>query len=237
MKRRLWIGLIGALLATGIWWVRARQSLPAATTAPAAPKPPFVQVAGSGGSGADRVLREKADYFDPTPLFFPTEWNYGQAPLHDTLRRGLGQVFGSYPAKWTNAEQAIQGNLAPAAETPEKPADVLSTGNQTPFDGLGQGEPPAVKLAERSAFLEIRALGRSDYFSAQALKQLALPRADFGPLEYLATVAPDGLVGELLLVSGSGSEEVDTFFRAYLVDSYRIGGRLPPGRYQVRVGP
>jgi hypothetical protein len=236
MKRRLWIGLIGALLATGVWWVRTREQAPA-TVAAVAARPAFVQVAGTGEAGADRVLREKADYFDPTPLFFPTEWNYGQAPLHDTLRRGLGQVFGSYPEKWTSAEQTIQSTLAPEVETPDQAADVLSAGNQTPFDGLGQGGAQVVNLAERSAFLEIRALGQGDYFSAQALKQLVLPRADFGPLEYLAVVAPEGLVGDLRLISGSGSEEVDAFFRAYLVDTHRIGGRLPPGRYQVRVGP
>jgi hypothetical protein len=50
-------------------------------------------------------------------------------------------------------------------------------------------------------------------------------------------VSSAGLIGDPILVTGSGWEEVDTFFRSYLVKTFRLGERLNPGRYRVLVGP
>jgi len=44
-------------------------------------------------------------------------------------------------------------------------------------------------------------------------------------------------VGDLVLTSSSDSEEVDSFFRSYLVKTFRLGERLNPGRYRILVGP
>jgi hypothetical protein len=56
-------------------------------------------------------------------------------------------------------------------------------------------------------------------------------------MDFLALVGNSGFVGEPLMTSGSGSEEVDGAVRDYLVKALRLGDRLPPGRYVVSVGP
>lgn len=230
--------MIGAISATGLWWWRAQERAPSAMEAAAGPRP-FVQLAGSGVGASDQLLREKSEYFDPTPLFFPTEWNYGQAPLRASLRQGPGQVFGSYAPKLTDSEQMLKPYTATPSASLENLADVLRAGNQTPFGGLGRvdiqiGRP---RLAEREAYLEVRSVGQHEAIIKQALAGLAIGRSDFGPMEYLATVGPGGLIGDLVQVSGSGVEEADAFFRDYLANTYRLGARLVPGRYQVWVGP
>jgi len=50
------------------------------------------------------------------------------------------------------------------------------------------------------------------------------------------TVSSAGLVGEPVLTTSSEGEDVDNFFRDYLVQSYRLGERLRPGTYRVLVG-
>jgi hypothetical protein len=60
-------------------------------------------------------------------------------------------------------------------------------------------------------------------------------------MEFLILVSNAGIVGEPVLMTGSRweevDEEVDAFFRSYLVKTFRLGERLSPGRYRVLVGP
>src|SRR3989304_10096557 len=103
VKRRVWIGLIFAVTVTGSWWLWSRATREA--TPVAAPvKQPFVRLAGAGSRPGDEVLRERAELFDPEPLFFPTAWNFGQQPLRESLRRQPGDVFEPIPAKLRFAE-------------------------------------------------------------------------------------------------------------------------------------
>jgi hypothetical protein len=110
-------------------------------------------------------------------------------------------------------------------------------GNEAPFAGLGQIDVPRKALAVRSGFIEVRRLGAHEYVIYQSLDGISLPRTDFAPLEFLAVVSSAGLIGDPILVTGSGWEEVDAFFRAYLAKTFRLGERLNPGRYRVLVGP
>jgi hypothetical protein len=75
----------------------------------------------------------------------------------------------------------------------------------------------------------------------QSLMKLSLPRSDFVPMEYLVAISSAGVVGEPILMVGTEGEEmdekVDSFFRTYLVKTFRLGLRLNPGRYRVLVGP
>jgi hypothetical protein len=59
----------------------------------------------------------------------------------------------------------------------------------------------------------------------------------WAPLEFLATVEAAGLVAPLTLTGRSGVDEVDAFFRNYLVRTFRLGERLPPGFYRITVSP
>lgn len=235
IKRRVWIGLVVACAGVGAWmaWNRIRPISP-----PGAVKrlQPFVQLAGAGTAVGDQVLREKAQLLDPTPLFFPTEWNYGQRPLREKSLKQPGQVFGSFEPKLTVGEQNITNYGAEAVPVPEKLVDVLVQGNEAPFAGMGQIDTQRSTLPIRSGYLEVRASISGEIIISQQLSGIDPLRSDFAPVEFLVVVGSSGLIGEPILTSGSGWDEVDGFFRSYLIKSYRLGERLQPGRYRVLVG-
>lgn len=240
VKRRVWIGLAFAVAVTLGWWAWTRAKQPAAT-AVAPGRQPFVRLASAGIGTGDEVLRERAELFDPTPLFFPTEWNYGQQPLRESLRRQPGQVFDSFEPNFTFLEQNIKPYGVETVAVPEKLSDVFIQGNEAPFAGMGRIDMQRRALAGRSGFLEVKRLINNQIVIEEALSGLVLPRQDFGPLEYLVAVSSAGIVGDPILMVSSEWEEVDekvdTFFRTYLVKSFRLGERLSPGRYRVLVGP
>jgi hypothetical protein len=45
------------------------------------------------------------------------------------------------------------------------------------------------------------------------------------------------LIAPLTLTTRSGVEEIDNFYRNYLVRTYRVGERLAPGFYRITVAP
>lgn len=235
IKRRVWVGLLAASVAVAGWvvWTRGRPVVPVATPAV---RPPFVQLAGAGTTASDQLLREKAELMDPTPLFFPTVWNYGNRPLRENELRQSGQAFTSFPPNFVIEEKKVASPGSDDPVLPQTLADVLVQGNEAPFAGIGQVDRPQSTLPIRSAYLEINDLGTKDIIAGKPLSGLSLPRTDFAPLEFLVVVGPGGLVGDPILMAGSGWEEVDNFFRTYLVQSYRLGERLRPGRYHVVVG-
>lgn len=243
VKRRVWVGLLFALAVTGGWWewTRAR---PAAVVIATPPKQPFL-LTGVGPGRGDPLMNERAQLFDPTPLFFPTEWNFGQSPLRDSIRRQPAQVFASFEPVLTFADQNMKSYGTEASVVPDKLTDVLVQGNEAPFAGMGQIDVQRPALAERAGFLEVKGLMDGKTIISQALAGLILPRLDFDPLEFLVVVSSSGIVGEPVVVHWSssdslaagGSEEVEVFFRSYLVKTFRLGERLHPGRYRVLVGP
>lgn len=236
VKRRVWVALGCALGVTAAWWSWTRAKPPVVVAAAPA-RQPFVQFAGAGTGATDQVLRERVDLFDSNPLFFPTEWNYGQRPLPARLRRQPGQVFGSFDPIMTPADQKLKLYGAETTPAPEKLSDVLAQGNEAPFAGFGQVDVARSPLLARAGFLEIRDLKDSKPIIAQDLNGFSPPRSDYAPMEFLLLISSSGVVGEPVLMSGSGWDEVDTFFRSYLVKTLRLGERLNPGHYRVLVGP
>jgi len=237
IKRRVWIGLASALVVTGVWWNTARVRPPVAVAATPA-KAPFVRVVSVGTEGAgNQILHDKMELMDPAPLFFPTKWNFGQRPLGENMLREPGQVFGSFPPSFTFADPNLKAYGNETAAAPERLADVVVRSDEAPFAGMGQIDMQRPALAERSAFLEIKDVANGKNVAAQPLGELSLPRTDFAPLEFLVVVGSAGIIGNPILTNGSGWEDVDTFFRTYLVKSFHLGERLNPGRYRVLVGP
>ena len=236
VKRRVWVGMIFALTAVGVWWVWTNATRPHLESR-AQPRQPFVRLAGSGRSTDDQVLRERAEYFDPTPLFFPTEWNYGQGRSLAATRHEPDQVFGSFDPNLQFADQYFKARRSNSASVPERLVDVVAQGNERPLSGLGHIDRPSSGLEDRSGFLEVSSLADGKIIMAHAITELALPPSDYRPAEFLAVVSSSGLVGDPSLINGSGSEEWDASLRAYLVKSFRLGERLDPGRYRVLIGP
>ena len=161
--------------------------------------------------------------------------------MRQSLRLQPGQVFDSFPANFTFGDQNIKAYGAEAVAVPERLSDVFVQGDEAPFAGMGQIDVQRPALAERSGFLEVTGLIDGKVVIDETLKGLALPRLDFGPVEYLVAISSAGIVGDPILIVGSGwgevDEKVDSFFRSYLVKSFRLGERLSPGRYRVLVGP
>ena len=236
IRRRVWVGTICVLAVTGAWWLSVRRQQDVAAAA-AKPKDAFVKLAGAGTTAVDRELQERAEYFDPTPLFFPTEHNFGQNQPPESARREPGQVFESFEPKLNYSEKIMLTYGQETVAIPERLAEVVAQGNEAPFAGYGRSDVPRTPLAARSAFMEINALQGGKTIVAQALQQLQVPRADFVPMEFLVLVGSAGLIGDPVLVAGSGWEDVDGFFRDYLVRSFRLGERVSPGRYRVVIGP
>lgn len=235
LQRRVWVGFIVAGIAVGGWglWTRARPFSPGN---PMQLKQPFVQLAGATSAQGDQLLQERAQLLDPTPLFFPTEWNYGQQPLKESVNKQPDRFFGNFLPKAILDDQTIAAFGAGTPVVPEKLADVLTLGVEAPFAGMGQIDRPKTLLPIRSGYLEISDLTSGKHVAAHALSGLVLPRTDFAPVEFLLVIEPSGLIGEPILAVGSGLEEVDNYFRTYLVKSYQVGFRLSPGRYRVVIG-
>jgi hypothetical protein len=235
IKRRVWVGLAVACAGVGAWalWNRFHPVAPAREEKQTQP---FVQLASAGPASGDQVLREKAELMDPTPLFFPTEWNYGQRPLSQRNLKQPGQVFKSFEPRLPLSDKGIELYGVEPAPGPEKLVDVLVQGNEAPFAGMGQIDAQRSTLPVRSGFLEIRGYKNSNIIKSEQLGGINPPRTDIAPIEFMVVVGSAGLIGEPVLTSGSGWDEVDIFFRNYLVKTYRLGERLYPGQYRVVVG-
>ncbi len=238
IRRRLFVGLGLAVAVASAWVIWTRQQKPPTGAMPRGPEP-FVKLAGGGAAQGvrDRVLAEQAKYFDPTPLFIPTEWNYGQGPLPANVVKQPGQVFADFGAKLNFSENGLAKYGAGEETAPASLPEILARGNEAPFAGFGQVDVPRPALPERGGFVDIKALRDGSLILAASLEGVKLPRTDFSPVEFLVAVGKAGLLGEPVLTAGSGSDEIDATLRSHLVRNFRLGERLAPGRYVVSVGP
>lgn len=229
------IGL--TITVTGVWfyWSRASQSgiMPKPTPTLAS----FVKIAGAGQRVRDKILEEQAEYFDPTPLFLPTSRNFQQGFLPSRVVKQPGQVFSVFEPKLNSAETVLPNYGAVTEAGSDSLSDVLSRGNDAPFAGFGQMDRANPPLASRGGYIEVKALKNGLLSLSKVLNDAALPRVEYTPVEFMVTVASTGLIGDPIVVVTSGKEEFDGKLKDYLVNIYRIGERLLPGRYLVSVGP
>jgi hypothetical protein len=201
---------------------------------------PRVSVAPPGEMPGDSVLRDQATFFDPTPLFLPTEWNTNQRPLPVAVQRQPGQVFPDFNSKLTYGEAELTLPVASARSFPQGPADLLRVPSRDPLLGFDREEVPLTPLPARQGFVEVRKAGTGEMVLAQNLEgDVILPAShpDWQPAEFLVSVTVAGMLGRPVETVSSDLEDVDVFFRDYLVKTLHLGERLPPGIYRVVVGP
>ena len=107
-----WVAGIAALLALLSLAVLLRP-LPGGRSQPPVAAGPRVSIEPLGGPKGNASLRDEATFFDPTPLFLPTEWNTNQGPLPTAVQRQPGQVFADFDAKLTygRAELVLRFSL------------------------------------------------------------------------------------------------------------------------------
>lgn len=186
----------------------------------------------------DALVHERASFHDPAPLFLPTEWNARpDAPaavtVHepgDDSRYGAQLVYGANAAKLAFPSRV---------EVPDKPVDALKLwGNEAPFLGLGQKDAVLTPLPRRTALVEVVTANGGRQVLSQPLMDARPPgNGDWLPMEFLIAVEPTGLIGLPAAVPGSASADVVAYFQNYLAKVLRVGERLPPGFYRIKVGP
>ena len=235
-KRRWVVGAALFALAAAGWWGWSALILRRTVVERADVDEPFVRLAGGGEAQGSRLLRERAFYFDPTPLFLPTAQNFGQGRLPRSLRPQPGQVFANFPEQLNFGDRSLRAYASAPGVVAENLSEVLSRANEAPFAGLGESGAELGKATPRSAMLEVKALDGTE-LGHEVLSGLALPRSEFAPLEFVVAIGVAGAIGRPVLVTSSGWDEVDAFFRDYVENTYRIGARLAPGRYRVLIGP
>jgi hypothetical protein len=230
-ERRIWlIAGAGALLALiFVLWLFSR--LPAPPQAAAPPRP--VPTLGLGSGATD-----EAELLDPRPLFLPTRWNVQPQHLPVGVAHEPGTAFAAFEPKLLFDENALALNFPAVVATPARPVEALAVGTlPRPLLGLGRVDLAAEPLADRGGFAEVSAVGTGEPVLGQALPEAAPPAGDWAPLEFLVGVNEMGLIGPPQLVQGSGNEAVDGYFRAFLAENFRLGARLRPGFFRVRIGP
>ncbi len=199
-----------------------------------------VSIAPLGGSREDSWLSDQATFFDPTPLFLPTEWNTNQRPLPLAVQPQPGRVFADFDAQLTYGRAELALPIASAGSTPRDPADLLKTPSRDPFLAFDRADVALTPLAARAAVLEIREVGTGRLVRVPNLAgDVALPagQTEWQPAEFLVCVTAEGLLGRPVETVSSDVEDVDVFFRDYIEKTLRLGERLSPGMYRVVVGP
>lgn len=184
------------------------------------------------------LLREGAYLFDSAPLFFPTPWNASSSPTVDALEQRPEELFDSFPARLSYGERdfGLGAIVTVKADTILQSLEAFDDRAHLVF---GEAEVEQPELSARFALMEVidPALGET------VLKAAVPPEGGpeegkqlWSPAEFLVQVEATGVVGEPVLLRGSGVEEVDQFLRASLrrLISSRM---LDIGYYRVIAGP
>ncbi len=238
VRRRIFVSAGLVVAVTGVWLYWSRATQPKIDQQAAVPVVAFVRIVGAGEGEKDKLLEENAEFFDPAPLFLPTDRNFQQGPLPSRVVKQPGQVFRDFEPKWHfvantplpeygTANDSGGGNLA----------EMLGRGNEAPFAGFGRLERSSPPLSPRKGFIAVKTLKTGLLSASGPLEGIDFPMVDYAPVEFVVAVTSVGLMGDPVMVAGSGQEEVDAILRNYLVNVYRIGERLAPGRYVVQIGP
>jgi len=206
---------------------------------------PQVPVQMARPTGGDQILKDEALIRDLRPLFLPTEFN---STLPEPRREPGRTILDEERARWNFAEGelALNRDLPAVAVLNRKAAERAGAGDVLESSevglgatGFGRGRREVEAMAERGGFLEVTAVATGQRVLWEELPAGAGPGGGkpWEPMELFAAVDAAGLAAPLVVTEGSRVDEVDTHFRKFLAQGYRLGERLPPGFYRVVVGP
>ena len=238
VRRRIFVSAGLVIVGTGLWLLWSRATQPKISQKPVVQPVSFVRIVGAGEAERDKLLEESAEFLDPAPLFLPTNRNFQQGPLPGRVVKQPGQVFPEFEPKlhfaantplpeYGTAGDLVGGNMA----------DMLVRGSDAPYAGFGRFDLARPNLSRRTGFIEVKALQSGVLSISGPLEGLDLPPFDYAPASFVVAISSAGLIGEPVMVTTSGQDEVDAKLRDYLLSGYRIGERLGPGRYVVQIGP
>ncbi len=234
-----WLTALGiAMLALLVVLVR-QMRLPEVPVVKKKAPPPMV-VTTLNSRQASEAINEQSNLLDPTPLFLPTPLNASQQGK-PVAKRELGEAFDAFPARLQNQEAELGLSPQWSSEVPKNLSAVLALGETpNPLRGIVKEGTPPVPLASRLGAIEV-----VDARTGQVCLQIEVPPSaatdglmqDWRPMELLISMREAGVVGMPVVVASSGISQIDQFFRRHVAGIFRLGHRIPPGTYTLRIGP
>jgi hypothetical protein len=184
---------------------------------------------------ADLVAEQIAAY-DPTPMFIPSAMNNSDPALPADAWLGAAGPFEDlspalvktgplrFPAPVPLPVSPVAGlHLTERAEAPLALARM---------DTAGEG------LAVRAARIEVANVDdEGTALVLELVSPVSIPQGDWQPFELMGAISRSGQVGELVITTSSGADEIDEFFRSHLKENLRVGARVKAGFYVFHVGP
>ncbi|GHC10948.1 hypothetical protein [Cerasicoccus arenae] len=193
-------------------------------------------------SGADEridlLMQEQSELLDFEPLFLPTARNasvyLGWSELVERT-----EPFSALPPRLLINDGQFPSRADQFVEPIDKPLDMLERDTAGSFGAFGQVSGTQEALPYRAGTLEVY---REDDSQVTLVKELESGIIDesvsnlSGVLEWRLAVGEIGIVGQALLIKGSGLEAVDAAAAQYLLQKAPEWG-LPEGYYRVVIGP
>lgn len=183
------------------------------------------------------LLLEQAFLSDSAPLFLPTRWNSAFAPVVRALEQRPPELFDLFPARFSYGEGDF-GLRAIETEEPELNVALLDALGGTPYLPFGRESVGAPSLTRRFASLEVARPGE-EVVLVEVLPEEDAPAGAgqfWRPAEFLVHVENVGVVGEPILLEGSGVEEIDQALREGIRSILRER-MLDSGYFRVVAGP
>jgi len=232
--------VISVVLVALVVLAATRVRLPKPADAPSPVATTSVAIARADNKSGNAALLAQVELYDPKPLFLPTPINNSDPALPTTLRREPGNAFKTISPQLTFVEYEMSIVLPEPIAVPKNLVEALHTGETAnPFFTFGRINYPYTPLPKRLAFIEVVQAKSGRTVLATPLNaepNNSLPSVDWLPIEMAVAIENSGIVGAPTVTSGSGFEEVDDYFRAFIGKQFRLGARLPPGFYMLRIG-
>jgi len=194
---------------------------------------------------ADVLLKQEAELRDLRPLFLPTERN---AALPEP-RLEPGRTFlenENLKLTFADADVQVVRDLPPIVTLNSKPLEKAAAidalapdGGGISLVGFGRNKVTVEPFKARGGWVEITSADDGRTVFSDELPVAARPPGDkaWSPVEFVAFIDAAGLASPLVVTEGSRVDEVDVYFRNFLVRKFKIGERLPPGFYRITVAP
>lgn len=184
------------------------------------------------------LVAEEAMYFDPSPLFLPTEWNMDQNRLPARILIDPGQMFQDFTPRLLFKRDSLTLNLPEAAQTIHGPTDVVSgVEDLRRLNGFGDRDLRMHAMQRRGGYIEVVATESGRVVWQEPIKLSGLTSDMWRPLELAGVINAVDLVGDWTILSSTGAGELDQQIRDYVTNSLHLGQRLAPGFYRILVGP